>query len=181
MNKSNNIRYKTTDLKIENALLKLLKDKDFNSIYINDICKESGIARTSFYSHYDDINDLILKIQYKYSNDIIDILVKNKVSFKDAFTKYFYYLKDHSFFYKALLMSSESAIFKKTTHDYMSNLYSKLTQHIDENKRPTKYHLTFVSAGIKSIAYKWILDGCAETPEEMAKIILQEYTYLNSN
>ena len=93
MNKSNNKRYQITDEKIENALLTLLKDKDFNSIYVNDICKEAGIARTSFYSHYDDINDLILKIQKKYSNKIIDILLKNKLSPKDAYTKYLAFIK----------------------------------------------------------------------------------------
>lgn len=181
MNKSNNKRYQITDEKIENALLTLLKDKDFNSIYVNDICKEAGIARTSFYSHYDDINDLILKIQKKYSNKIIDILLKNKLSPKDAYTKYFSYIKDHSSFYKAYFMSIDSKILAKTTYNSIFDLYSNPLNDDEIAKRKRKYHMIFIGNGIKSIACKWLFDGCIETPEEMTEILLQEYSYIFSN
>ncbi len=181
MNKSNNKRYQITDEKIENALLALLKDKDFNSTYVNDICKEAGIARTSFYSHYDDINDLILKTQNKYSNKILEILLTNKLSSKDAYTMYFSYLKDHSVFYKAYLISSDSRIFAKNTCDYLLDLYAERLNMDNINKRKKKYHMIFIGAGINAIACKWLLDGCIETPEEMTEILLHEYSYIFSN
>lgn len=181
MNKTNNKRYQLTDVKIENALIKLLKDKDFNSIYVNDICKEAGIARTSFYSHYDDINDLILKIQDKYSKDIIDILMKNKLSSKDAFTKYFYYLKDHSYFYKVYLMSPENSIFKKNSNEPLFALYSNLFENKNKNEREINYNMIFIAAGIKGISYKWLLDGCIETPEKMTEILHREYSGIISH
>lgn len=175
MNKSNNERYKLTDLKIKNAFLKLLKDKDFNSIYVNDICKEANISRTSFYSHYDDINDLIIKIKYKYHNDIINILLKEKLSSKDSFIKYFYYLKDHLEFFKVYLMTSESSILRNQSHESTYDLYYKLIQKENRTEREIKYHMIFIGAAIKAIACKWLIDGCIETPEEMAEIVHREY------
>lgn len=41
--------------------------------------------------------------------------------------------------------------------------------------------MIFIGAGIKTIACKWLLDGCIETPEEMTEILLQEYSYIFSN
>ena len=175
MNKMNNKRYQLTDMKIENALIKLLKDKDFDSIYVNDICREAGISRTSFYSHYDDINDLILKIQNKHSNNIINILLKNKISSKDAFIKYFYYLKCHYDFYKAYLIISDSIISMRSTYNSIFDLYPELIQKENKTERETKYHMVFMGAGIKAISLKWLLNGCIETPEEMTEIILKEY------
>lgn len=167
MNKINNKRYKLTEMKIENALIKLLKAKDFDSVYINDICKEAGISRTSFYSHYDDINDLILKIQNKHYNNIIHILLKKKLSSKDAFTRYFYYLRCHSDFYKAYLMSSDSNILIGHAYNSIFDLYPELIQKENKTERETKYHMVFIGAGIKAISRKWLLNGCIETPEEM--------------
>lgn len=167
MNKINNKRYKLTEMKIENALIKLLKAKDFDSVYINDICKEAGISRTSFYSHYDDINDLILKIQNKHYNNIIHVLLKKKLSSKDAFTRYFYYLRCHSDFYKAYLMSSDSNILIEHAYNSIFDLYPELIQKENKTERETKYHMVFIGAGIKAISRKWLLNGCIETPEEM--------------
>lgn len=179
MNKPNNKKYYMTESKIENALMDLLKYKTFDSIYVNDICKKAGIARTSFYSHYDDINDLICKIQEKYYKDIINMLVTDHLSLKDAFTKYFYYLKDHSDFYKAYLISHESRIFKKQHYESLYNLYSKLPQNKNKTERIVKYNMVFLGAGIKSIAYKWLNDGCIETPEEMAELLYYELNLNN--
>lgn len=179
MNKPNNKKYCMTESKIENALIDLLKSKTFNSIYVNDICKKAGIARTSFYSHYDDINDLICKIQEKYYKDIINMLVTDHLSLKDAFTKYFYYLKDHSDFYKVYLISQESHIFLKQNYESLYDLCSKLPQNKDKTERIAKYNMAFVSAGIKAIAYKWLNDGCIETPEEMAELLYHELSLNN--
>ena len=35
--------------------------------------------------------------------------------------------------------------------------------------------MVFIGAGIKAAAYKWLNDGCIETPEEMAELI---YAYI---
>ena len=36
----------------------------------------------------------------------------------------------------------------------------------NKTEREIKYHMIFIGSGIKSIAHKWILDGCIETPEQ---------------
>lgn len=62
MNVDNNLRFKSTEDKIRNALATLLKKKNFQDIYIyiKDVCKEAGINRSTFYEHYQDINDLMI-------------------------------------------------------------------------------------------------------------------------
>ena len=61
MNTANNVRYAGTDDKIRLALFKILRFKSFDNVTVKDICIESGINRSSFYAHYTDINDLLIR------------------------------------------------------------------------------------------------------------------------
>ena len=65
MNKKNNSRYKISSDKIETAFLTLLLNHKYEDITISQICEQANINRSTFYCHYSDINDLIIKIENK--------------------------------------------------------------------------------------------------------------------
>ena len=67
MNIKNNSRYKMSSEKIETAFLSLLNNYKYEEITISQVCKQAGINRSTFYCHYDDINDLIIKIENKFA------------------------------------------------------------------------------------------------------------------
>ena len=41
------------------ALIELLNKKDYEFLTIKEICKKAGVNRSTFYLHYDDIDDLL--------------------------------------------------------------------------------------------------------------------------
>ena len=67
MNVKNNKRRKESRAKIEAVFLDLIQDKELNQISVSEICKKSGLNRTTFYANYVDIYDLadnIIKIVF---------------------------------------------------------------------------------------------------------------------
>lgn len=42
-----------------NALIYLLENKDIEYITIKEICNKAGVNRSTFYLHYENINDLV--------------------------------------------------------------------------------------------------------------------------
>ena len=44
---------------MHNALITLLDSKDFEYITIKEICETAGVNRSTFYLHYDNVNDLL--------------------------------------------------------------------------------------------------------------------------
>ena len=66
MNTKNNSRYKISSDKIETAFLTLLLNHKYEDITISQICNQANINRSTFYCHYSDINDLIIKIENKW-------------------------------------------------------------------------------------------------------------------
>lgn len=44
---------------MDEALLYFLDKKDFEFITIKEICKKAGVNRSTFYLHYENLNDLL--------------------------------------------------------------------------------------------------------------------------
>ena len=58
MNKNESKYFKSAE-KMHNALITLLDSKDFEYITIKEICETAGVNRSTFYLHYDNVNDLL--------------------------------------------------------------------------------------------------------------------------
>ena len=55
----NDSKYFNTSLLMNQALLSILKKKDFDFITIKEICHKAGVNRSTFYLHYENLNDLL--------------------------------------------------------------------------------------------------------------------------
>ena len=66
-------KYRDTDNKIKTNLALLLKKyKDINKVNVKELVKQCNISRSTFYSHYQSINDVVDSIKNDYLNNIID-------------------------------------------------------------------------------------------------------------
>ena len=74
MNKSES-KYFNTALRMDEALIALLEEKDLEYITVKEICRRAGVNRSTFYLHYETIADLVneKKIEgISYVNDESD-------------------------------------------------------------------------------------------------------------
>ena len=58
MNK-NESKYFNTAIRMDEALITLLDNKDFEYITIKEICDTAGVNRSTFYLHYENTSDLL--------------------------------------------------------------------------------------------------------------------------
>ena len=52
-------KYFATAARMDEAFLELLEKKDFAYITVKEICKKAGVNRSTFYLHYETVNDLL--------------------------------------------------------------------------------------------------------------------------
>ena len=77
LNKSESKYYNTACLMNESLIL-LLEKKDYSFITVKEICEKAGVNRSTFYLHYETMNDLLSEpIEYVGKN--IHKKVNNKV------------------------------------------------------------------------------------------------------
>lgn len=61
MNK-NESKYFNTAIKMDQSFLELLEKKDFAYITVKEICHEADVNRSTFYLHYETLDDLLKKV-----------------------------------------------------------------------------------------------------------------------
>lgn len=176
MNIKNNQRYKTNSNKIIDAFLNLLETVDYDSINVSQICKFANINRATFYAHYNDINDLIIKIESQFSNGITSFFDKDFLFNDHSFVDMFQFIKEHKTFYKAYLkITYTTNSEKEATKRMLERIRPNMNKFGFTNEKDLCYHMAFFGAGIKAICQIWLNNNCEESPEYMANILTTEY------
>jgi len=62
---------------MQEALAELLMSKSIGEISVTELCKKADISRKTFYSHYDNINDVVDDIFDEVIDEIIGVLDKS--------------------------------------------------------------------------------------------------------
>ena len=165
MNVKNNKRKRESIEKIEKAFVNMLQHKEINQISVTDICKETGLNRSTFYANFLDIYDLADKLHEKLEKDFEAQF--SEITSRDAVTM-FRHIYENQLFYKTYF---------KLGYDekHQSYIYDTTRAEMDFSGKHIKYHIEFFRNGINSIIKMWLADGCVETPEEMAKVLKSEY------
>ena len=169
MNVKNNKRKRESIKKIESVFIEFLQKKDIGQISVTDICKLTGLNRSTFYANYTDIYDLADKIKEKLEREFSALFsTENTINETDGALKMFRHIKENQLFYKTYF---------KLGYDESHQIYVWDTERAKKDFENThiKYHIEFFKNGINAIIKMWLNDGCIESPEEMAEIIKSEY------
>ncbi len=169
MNVKNNKRRKDSQNKIEKAFIELLQTREIKDITVSDIIKNTGLNRSTFYANYIDIFDLADKTRETLENDFRNLFADyDYLNERSGALKMFTHIKENQLFYKTY--------FKLCYDDkHLVSIYDTKRaekEHMDSN---IKYHIEFFRNGLNAIIKLWLAGGCQELPEEMAKILQQEY------
>ena len=173
MNTVNNKRKKESREKIEKTFLQLIQKKNIESISVSDICKITGLNRSTFYANYIDIYDLVEKVKLRMGEEFASTqYAKNSKQDHQGYINMFKEIKENQLFFKTyfkledISKSSINIFNKELAEKYYDNKY------ID-------YHIEFFRAGLNAVIKKWLNNGCKETPEEIAEILRSEYQNKN--
>ncbi len=170
MNTKNNKRRQASREKIESAFMELLQTRELNQITVADICKRTGLNRSTFYANYADIyaladamrEQLEQQVRDLYDNDVV-----NRVGLD--YLRLFTHIQENQIFYWTYF---------KLGYDTMQpfNLGDLLPEQHVFPAEQMDYHIAFHKAGLNAIIKKWLRSDCQESPQTMVRIIESEYS-----
>ena len=153
---------KYVDKYIIEALFSLMKKKDYNNISITEICEKAGTGRMSFYRNFNSKEDII---RQWITNTTNTFLKESNINYKNDSTKdYFIKLFTHLEKYKTEAMLI-----------YKANLFNLLKNEFDDKlinlhqEEYSNYKSYFLAGGIFNVYYFWLINGCIETPHQVAE------------
>lgn len=156
------------------ALITLMKQKDFERIKISDICDVALINRSTFYAHYEDKYDLLLAMIEDLKNTLENELKKNKEEisknyFMDLLKILINHIDEKRETYNSILMHDKNGILI----DFFIDVSNRdLTNRLKNNNViisnvPLDIITKFYLGGIVTIGVNWIKSKEKYTKEEL--------------
>lgn len=161
---------------LREGLLRLLKNKDFGSISVTDLCLESGINRATFYRHYQHPRDIIDEIRYDMSGDmkacaLIDEANVNLQEWLEYMCRYFYERADLlNILFRCRTDEEFVSLINELYYERVENLQKAgIGAEFDEDE--FRLAMYYCSGGIYYVLRQWITEPMDKTPQEVARVI----------
>lgn len=174
---------------MDEALLLLLEKKDFEFITIKEICDKAGVNRSTFYLHYESMDDLLKetmglinkRFHDSFDNKIINVSVSSKDDLffinEEYLIPYLKLIKKHKKIFKLIhdkpyLFNNDSA--KKFLYDSLFNKILGVYGVKDEDK---EYIFAYYTQGCLAIILKWVEKDCVDEIERISNLIIEVVNY----
>lgn len=175
-------RYSVADEAILGAFFKLLKEKKPDRITVSDITKTAGIARSTFYNHYQDIPSLISAVEDKTIHDVFSMMENfQPKNDQDICSSYFLtlcrYTMENPFLSGLLSTPHGNDLFEKMLtmlHHYVTETTSN-SRPDRHTKEEVSYVITCAIGSTIGVLHKWSRDNFNLAPEVIADILSEVF------
>lgn len=192
MNKSESKYFNTSRL-MNQALLKLLEEKEFEYITIKELCHKAGVNRSTFYLHYENMNDLLVesldymlqKFYNHYNDEKFNLNIIKSLDNNDLNLIKPKYIIPYLEFVKAnkklfLVATNNPVLFDvyKTFEKMYKDIFSPILDKYNVLENEKKYILAFYLNGLHSIIVEWIKTDCKDSIDYICSLFIK---YIISN
>lgn len=181
-------RVKRTRQLLRKALIELIPEKGYNSITIKDITDHATLNRATFYLHYRDKEDLLLRGFDEIWDELTEdnplpIDVNGSISSegtRETVHSDFKHLAEYYEFYRVMLSEHGAAEFIHRLQDHVHETTAKrlaaVLGELPSGPVPLEMALRFISSAYVGIIKWWLEEGKPYTPEEMSSLFVNLYS-----
>lgn len=170
------------------ALIELLNKKEFEYITVKEICEKAGVNRSTFYLHYETINDLLCECIENTNKQFLNYFDDNTKDFFNKIkncsnenlilissrylTPYLNYIKENKVIHQvavkhALIMDSNKKFQALNQH-----IFKPIFNRFGIDEKTEHYMIAYYINGITSIINEWIKNDCKDEISYIEKIII---------
>ncbi len=182
-------KYQNTAKLMDEALIRLLEKKNYEFITVKEICAKAGVNRSTFYLHYETINDLLMEtLQYiieQRNNSFNNSLQIDKQKIMSCpledlvlitpqyLIPYLQFVLDNKRVFIAA--QSQPKVFQtELMFDGMyREIFDPILSRFNVNQQNRQYMMSFYLNGMYSVVMQWVKKGCVESVEQIANVLIE--------
>ena len=186
MNKSES-KYFNTALRMDEALIALLEEKDLEYITVKEICHQAGVNRSTFYLHYETIADLV--------NETLEMINQRFLSYfpqqeeevlgnmgsrereelvlvtQEYLLPYLRFIRDNRKVYRAAFRNPGSMQAHTRYGELKQHILGPILERFEIPAGHRPYYMAYYVEGIIAIVKEWLRQDCKDEVEMIADII----------
>lgn len=187
--KKSESRYFNTALRIDQAFLKLLEQKDMEYITVKEICEAAGVNRSTFYLHYETIGDLLAEsVQYMNEQFLEHMKLRGEVfvsRIRDCpldelylvtpayLTPYLEYIAQNKRLFRTALKNSGSLGLDRIYSRMMRHVFTPILERFQIAEPDRPYMVAFYIHGLMAILSEWLKHDCADSIPHVCAVMEQ--------
>lgn len=188
MNKKGS-KYFNTAILFDEALIYLLEKKDIEYITIKEICNKAGFNRSTFYLHYESINDLVKETMSYINKKFMDYFNEDSKEFIDKIrcssledlklvekkylTPYLIFIKDNKKIFRASLNNPKGMSASVKYNHLKKYVLIPILERFNIAKKERSYFIAFYINGIMAIIEEWINTDCEDSIDDIEDVIIK--------
>ena len=176
-------RVQKTRKLMEDALVDLIMEKGYDKVSVQDIIERANVGRSTFYAHYQDKDDLLLRgvTEIAYGDDLDGIIAwqkehldKDETSGSISFTKMFMHVQENERLHKALFSrNQENIVVKKGTNYLYAVIKAQLMRLVKNGREPAvpiPFLAQYLTGGLMSLIKWWLENDMSFSVKEMDEL-----------
>ena len=180
------LRVKRTNKYIIEAFIRLVEEKGFEQVTVQNIADEAMINRATFYAHYKDKQDLYEKIfdlaveSFTAILDFEDFVQGNRIKIRKieaAMTELFIHIQKNRSFYLTIMDASAIEIIRKKLGLILTERYQEIFSTLKITEGDLEVPLDFIIDYMTSIfvgtLHWWLTAETTMTPDHLAKLVIK--------
>ena len=175
-------KWTSADELLITTLLELLEQKPYADITIKELVLTAQVARSTFYRHYQTMDELLLQcMEYELQGFAAELAKTGTDTNYDVAVSFFRFWKKKQAFVQALRENGLLPLFQEHYNQLMFTVARDAKyegEDVDPDTSPAmfKYIYYYAMHGLWGMADRWLLHGCPETPEQLASFICMYFT-----
>lgn len=169
------LRIAVTKKMIQDALLGLLEKKELEKIKVSELCAASGINRSTFYRHYETLQDVLREIEINLVARMprLGETPRNAAEVQACLEEICGYIYRHRDTVKILFRSNTDVDMMRFINGIYRNVLEQRSKQnlTDLDEDTVRIIIAMMSGGGYYLLRLWILEEIPKTPKEIAQIM----------
>ncbi|HEX3076015.1 MAG TPA: TetR/AcrR family transcriptional regulator [Lachnospiraceae bacterium] len=173
----------TSKRMISEALIEIIKEKEYKDITITEVCTRAQISRRTFYRNFETMDDVLVF----FTRTIIDefkIEMKKHAdeNLNKMLVSYFTFWNTQSDLLNQFIQKGLSTIIFIEYIKGMDEIFFLNNCSVFADKsNESPFLQAFLAGGLWSLLNYYVSHNCEATPQELADILLQQQSFLQQN
>lgn len=186
MNKSES-KYFNTAIKMDKAFLALLEKKDFPYITVKEICELAGVNRSTFYLHYETVEDLLSESVEYLNKQFRDYMATDAGAFREKIracpqkdlylitpeylVPYLNYVQENRRLIFTAMKHTKVLRLETIYEDMFRFVFVPILERYQVEGKIQSYMMAFYVQGLMAVVIQWMKNDCKDTIEDIIGIM----------
>ncbi|MGN0997026.1 MAG: TetR/AcrR family transcriptional regulator [Candidatus Ventricola sp.] len=182
-----NSKYFATASRMDEAFLELIEKKDFAYITVKDICEKAKVNRSTFYLHYETVNDLLAESAQYIIDQFMEAMPHNIEDFmrrlqtrpldelffitSEYLVPYLNYVKKYRRVFRTTLEHASVLGMNDAYLSLNSHVFTPILDRFHISPSEQKYMIPFYINGLMGIINEWLKDDCKDSIEHIISVM----------